>query len=122
MEIKNLDGLDLPKKIEKSAPEKANPKKASQKVKDASSPEKSSAPNITEESVKIEISEEAKKLQSNDNEIEVARELLAKLPTVRAHVIYEALAKLKAGVYSSEQIIAEAAARLQDSGELNDLI
>ena len=62
----------------------------------------------------------ATKTRSED-ELKVSKELLANLPSARAHVIYEALAKLKAGHYSSEKIISEAAAKLIESGELNDI-
>jgi hypothetical protein len=40
----------------------------------------------------IEISKETKELQDSGDEIKIAQALLANLPSVRAHVVYEALA------------------------------
>ncbi len=70
----------------------------------------------------VEISSEAKELQKSSSEPAVARDLLSNLPSTRAHVIYEALAKIKAGLYSSDEIAEEAAAKLLGNGELDDLI
>ena len=50
------------------------------------------------------------------------KELLNRLPSARAHIVYEALAKVKAGFYSSDEIVAQAAQKLIDGGELDDLI
>lgn len=115
MDIKDLNNLGLPRKIERKQTEDLQPRKAKQKAE----PEKAKS---IEKSDSVEISEEAKKLQESDNDLKGARELLAKLPNERAQVIYNALAKLKAGLYSREQIIEEAASRLVDSGALDDLL
>ncbi len=114
MEIKDLNSLGLPKKIEKNPSDQIQPKKT----------EKKNSEQVTtvRQGDQVEISEKAKELQKAEDEVKMARELLAKLPSVRAHVIYEALAKLKAGLYSSDQIIAEVAAKLIKNGELDDLL
>jgi hypothetical protein len=70
----------------------------------------------------VEISEEAQQLNKSQDELGVYKELLAKLPSTRAHVIYEALAKIRSGLYSKDEIVEEAAKKLLDSPELNDLI
>ncbi len=116
MEIKDINGFGLQgKKVEKPATEPIRiPKKS--EGKDQPRIEK------TEEQDSIELSPEAQELKQSEDELKVARELLSKLPNFRAHVIYEALAKLKAGVYSDEQIMAEVAARLLDSEELRGLL
>ncbi|MFQ5708122.1 MAG: hypothetical protein ACE5HO_11765 [bacterium] len=113
MEIKDLGNLPLPKKIEKSTHDKIQLKKVQNKTS-------TQTKNISEGD-QVEISDKAKELQESGDEIKVARELLTKLPSARAHVIFEALAKLKAGLYSSDQIMQEAASKLLQNGELDDL-
>ncbi|MFQ5638775.1 MAG: hypothetical protein ACE5IR_12355 [bacterium] len=117
MEIKDLNSLSLPRKIEKSPSEELRTKKIEKK--ETSKPD---SIHPTEKKDQIEISEEARKLQRSETEIEGAKELLANLPSFRAHVIYEALAKLRAGLYSDEQILSEVAARLVEGDELKDLM
>lgn len=114
MEIKDLNGLGLPKRIERNPSDKVQPKKAERKESDTLSSSK--------EGDQVEISDKAREVQKSDNELQMAKELLSELPSERAHVVYEALAKLKAGVYSDDQIIAEATSRLLDSDELRDLL
>jgi len=115
MDIKDLSSLGLPRKIERKQAEDLQPRKTKQKAE----PEKTKS---IEKSDSVEISEEAKKLQKSDKDLQGAKELLAKLPNERAQIIYNALAKLKAGLYSEEHIIEEAASRLVDSGALHDLL
>lgn len=70
---------------------------------------------------RVRISEEARELEKSNDEISVVKKLLATLPTARAHVIYEAIAKVKAGSYASDEIVVQAAEKLIKSGELDDL-
>lgn len=70
---------------------------------------------------RVRISEEARELEKSNDQVRVAKKLLATLPTARAHVIYEALAKVKAGFYASDEIVEQAAEKLIKSGELDDL-
>lgn len=112
MEIKDLITL-LPNKIDRSPTEKIQPR---DDKKHTSSHIENTRPHDV-----VEISKEARRLQSSEDEIKRAKELLANLPNVRAHVVYEALAKLKAGLYSSDKIISEAVAKLHETGELDDI-
>lgn len=112
MKINNLYGAAPPKKLQKQSVEEARQKKIQKK-------ESSEASKVDKDQVFI--SEEAKELQKSDDEIGKSRELLAKLPSSRAHVIYEALAKMRAGLYESDEILQEAATKLIKSGELDNL-
>jgi len=112
MKISNLYGADPPKKVQKQSVEEARQKKIQKKESSESSKVNSD---------RVHISEEAKELQRSNDEIGKSKELLAKLPSSRAHVIYEALAKIKAGLYASDKIVQEAASKLVDSGELDNL-
>jgi len=112
MKINNLSGAAPPKKLQKQSVEEARQKKIQKK-------ESSEASKVDKDQVFI--SEEAKELQRSNDEIGKSKELLAKLPSSRAHVIYEALAKMKAGLYESDEIVQEAASKLVDSGELGNL-
>ncbi len=114
MNIKNLIGFGPTAKIEQQSNEEVRITKAQK--------DKSSEAANTKKGDLVQISEEAKELQNSNNEILFAKELLSKLPSVRAHVIYEALAKIKAGFYTSEEVIEEAATKLLDSSEFKDLI
>ena len=113
MQIKNLIASDLPKKIDRSATERIQPRD----IKRDTPAHVENRPAHDH----VEISEEARALQRSEDELKVSKELLDNLPNARAHVIFEALAKLKAGHYASEKIISEAAAKLIESGELNDI-
>lgn len=112
MKINNLYGAAPPKKLQKQSVEEARQKKIQTK-------ESSEASKVDKDQVFI--SEEAKELQKSDDEIGKSKELLAKLPSSRAHVIYEALAKMRAGLYESDEILQEAATKLIKSGELDNL-
>jgi len=112
VKINNLYGADPPKKVQKQSVEETRQKKIQKK-------ESSEASKVNRDQVYI--SEEAKKLQRSNDEIGKSKELLAKLPSSRAHIIYEALAKMKAGLYASDEIVQEAASKLLDSGELDNL-
>ncbi len=112
MKINNLYGADPPKKLQKQSVEEARQKKIQKK-------ESSEASKVDKDQVFI--SEEAKELQRSNDEIGKSKELLAKLPSSRAHIIYEALAKMKAGLYASDEIVQEAANKLMNSGEIDNL-
>lgn len=115
MDIKDLNSLGGPlKKIERPPAEEVRKKKP-EKQKD------SSQTQSIKQSDEIQISKEARELQEIDDEVAVSRHLLSKLPNVRAHIIYEALAKIKAGMYSTDEVIERASAKLLESGELDDL-
>ena len=113
MQIKNLIASDLPKKIDRGATERIQPRYI----------ERDTSGHVANKPAqdRVEISEEARALQRSEDELKGSKELLDKLPSTRAHVIYGALAKLKAGHYSSEKIVSEAAAKLIEGGELNDI-
>ncbi|MCG8605229.1 hypothetical protein MJD09_09550 [bacterium] len=113
MDIKSLSSSDTPKKIDRSA----NERNQSRNIK-----KNSSAPvEHRLSSDHMQISQEARALQRREDELKVSKEL-NHLPSTRANVIYEALAKLKAGHYSSEKIVSEASAKLIASGELDDIL
>lgn len=114
MKIQELYGVNPPRKPDKQSVEEVRDKKVQKK--------ESQQVSNSHKSDQVEISQEAQELQKSNDEVGVSKELLAKLPSARAHVIYEALAKIKAGLYSSDEIVAEAAAKLLKSDELNDLI
>ena len=113
MNVQDLYGINPPRKPGKQSVGGVKHRKVDKK-------ETSKVPSARK-SDQVEISQEAQELQKSKNEVSVSKELLAKLPTARAHIIYEALAKIKAGLYSSDEIVEEAAAKLIKSGELNDL-
>jgi len=104
MEIKDLNSFRFPKKLDKSHPEKIQ-------LKDENKKHPAHIKNINLGD-QVEISQEARGFQNSVDEIKLAKELLKNLPTVRAYIIYEALAKLKAGIYSSDKIISEATSKL----------
>lgn len=112
MKISSLYGADPPKKLREQSVEEVRQKKIHKK-------ESSEASKVNSD--QVQISKEAKELQSSSDEIGKSKELLAKLPSSRAHVIYEALAKMKAGLYASDEIVQEAATKLIESGELDNL-
>lgn len=112
MKIQDLYGVNPPRK-----PDKPVDNTRDRKV-DKEEPQKGSAIK----SDQVQISQEAQKLQNSNDEFSVSRELLNKLPAARAQLIYEALAKIKAGRYASDEIVEEAAQKLLDSGELNDIL
>ncbi|RMF66883.1 MAG: hypothetical protein D6743_05750 [Calditrichaeota bacterium] len=114
MNVKDISGVGLPRRIEKQSVDDVREKKIQKKESD-----KSASVGKTDQ---IEISQEAKALQSSPDEIVLSKELLSKLPSTRAHIIYEALAKIKAGLYSSDEIVEEAASKLLESGDLDDVI
>lgn len=122
MKITNLYGVDPPKKLVRDTVEEVRQKKIEKKKNSESSKEVANASNEVVKSDQVEISQEAQQLQKSKDEIVVSKELLSKLPSTRAHIIYEALAKIRAGIYSSDKIAEEAASKLVDSGELNDII
>ena len=99
MSIRELQSLNLAN-ITKKPRTVANEREASVQAK-----------KINHEDL-IEISKETKELQDSGDEIKIAQALLANLPSVRAHVVYDALAKLKVGTYSSDTILSEAASKL----------
>lgn len=118
MKIQDLYGVNPPRKPEKqssveAARERKTEKKESKSVTSSSSVVRSD---------QVEISQEAQELHKSDDEQGVARDLLSKLPQARNEVIYEALAKIKAGLYASEEIVGEAASKLLLSGELSDIV
>ncbi len=112
MKVSNLNGAAPPNKLQKQSAEEVRQKKIQKRESSESSKVNSD---------QVHISEEAKELQRSSDEIGKSKELLAKLPSSRAHVIYEALAKMKAGLYASDEIVQEAASKLIDSGELDNL-
>lgn len=115
MKIRDLyGGMGPPKKLEKSASQEIREKKSEKNQSAEVSPLKNGD--------QVEISQEAKELQkSGSDEQFLSKELLDKLPSARAHVVYEAMAKIKAGYYSSDEIVENAARKLLDSGELDNL-
>ena len=113
MKINNLYGAGPPKKLEKQSVEEVRQKKIQKK--ETSETSKSAKSDL------VQISAEAKELQKADDELVLSKELLGKLPSARAHVIYEALAKIKAGFYASDEIVEEAAAKLISGGDLDDI-
>ncbi|MCG8608644.1 hypothetical protein MJD09_27115 [bacterium] len=116
MNIKNIYGMGPPKKIERQSVEAPHGNKKIEK-------EQAADASVTAvNSDQVHISDEAKELHKNSDKQSVAKELLTRLPSTRAHVVYEALAKIKAGFYSSEEIVEKAAQRLIEGGELDDLI
>ncbi len=116
MNIKNLYGIGPPKKFEKQSVQEVRQNKRPQK--ENSTEAAASAPKTDQ----VEISELARELQHTQDEHAKAKELLNRLPSSRAHVVYEALAKVKAGFYSSDEIVEQAAQKLIEGGELDDLI
>ena len=116
MNIKNLHGMGPPKKIEKQSVQEVRQNKSLQKENSAV------AAATASKTDQVEISELARELQHSQDEHGKAKELLNKLPSARAHVVYEALAKVKAGFYASDEIVEQAAKKLIDGGELDDLI
>ncbi|MFQ5649939.1 MAG: hypothetical protein ACE5IY_08345 [bacterium] len=112
MKIQDLYGIGPPKK----------PDKPVNDVRDRKVQKEESKRATSVKSDQVQISQEAHELQKSRDEFTVSKELLAKLPSSRAHVIYEALAKIKAGLYSSEKIVEEAAQKLLNSGELDDIV
>ncbi len=116
MNIKNLYGMGPPKKIEKQSVHEVRQNKSLQKE------HSTVAATTASKTDQVEISELARELQHTQDEHGKAKELLNRLPSARAHVVYEALAKVKAGFYSSDEIVAQAAQKLLDGGELDDLI
>ena len=121
MKIGNVYSVDPPKKLEKRSVEEIRQKKA--EGSDANAAPATSKPVSGSDLIdQVEISREAKQLQRTSDEVGLSKELLSKLPSTRAHVVYEAIAKIKAGLYSSEEIAEEAATKLIQSGELGELI
>ena len=120
MKIMNLYGVDPPKKLVNNKVEEVRQKKVEKK--DSNTKDLSAVSNDVANNDQVEISKEAKALQSQHDEVVVSKQLLSKLPSTRANVIYEALAKIRAGIFSSEKIAEEAAAKLIDSGELDNII
>ena len=119
MKIGNVYGVDPPKKLDKRSVEEIRQKKAEKTdVKPSALKPVSGSDQIDQ----VEISREAQELQRTSDDLGFSKELLAKLPSTRAHVVYEAIAKIKAGLYSSEEIVEEAASKLIQSGEFDDLI
>ena len=116
MNIKNLHGMGPPKKIEKQSVQEIRPNKSLQK--ENATEAVGTAPRTDQ----VEISDLARELQRSQDEQGKAKELLSRLPSTRAHVVYEALAKVKAGFYSSDEIVEQAAQKLIEGGELDDLI
>ena len=115
MNIQNLNGVNSTGRTEKSSSSELRDAKVQKKGKEQVAD--------SSKSDQVEISSEAKELlKSSFDEPGVARDLLSNLPSTRAHVIYAALAKVKAGLYSSDEIVEEAAAKLLNSGELNDVV
>ena len=114
IEIKDVVALGAPKQNDRSRAENTQPRNANKNV--------SSSIDKTRSRDRVEISTEARRLQGSSDESKIAKKLLASLPNVRANVVYEALAKLKAGLYSSDKIVSEAADKLLESGDLDDLI
>ena len=114
METKDLVGLGALKQIDKARTEKIQPRNVKKSV--------SSHNETIASGDRVEISGEGRKLQGSSDELKVTKKLLGNLPNVRAHVVYEALAKLKAGLYSNEEIVSAAAEKLLESGELDDII
>lgn len=112
MKIQDLYGVSPPRKPDKSV----------NNVRDRKV-DKSEAKKVSGvKNDQVQISQEAQELHESKDEFGVSKELLSKLPSSRAHVVYEAMAKLKAGLYSSDEIVEEAAHKLLDSGELNDIV
>ena len=116
MNIKNLHGMGPPKKIEKQSVQEVRQNRGLQK--ENSTVAAATAPKTDQ----VEISDLARELQNSQDEQGKAIELLNRLPSARAHVVYEALAKVKAGFYSSDEIVEQAARKLLEGGELDDLI
>ncbi len=112
MKVSNLNGAAPPNKLQKQSAEEVRQKKIQKRESSESSKVNSD---------QVHISEEAKELQRSIDEVGKSKELLAKLPSSRAHIIYEALAKMKAGLYASDEIVQEAANKSMNSGEIDNL-
>ena len=121
MNIHNLKPMDPPKTVAKPASEEIRQKKTQGKESEPLNSIDRNATGFAADDL-VEISAEAQKLQRSQDEMGVYKELLAKLPSTRAHVIYEALAKVKAGLYAQDKIVEEAAKKLLESDEFKDLI
>ena len=113
MENKDVVALGVPKQNDRSRTEKTQPRNANKNV--SSNIEKTGSRD------RVEISAEARKLQSSSDESKIAKKLLANLPNVRADVVYEALTKLKSGFYS-DKIVSATADKLLENGELDDIM
>jgi len=122
MKINNLYGVDPPKKLVKNTVEEIRHKKKIENIDSESKDLSQVAKGDVAKNDQVEISQEAQELQNTQDEVVVSKELLSKLPSTRAYIIYEALAKIRAGMYASDKIAEEAASKLVDSGELDDLI
>lgn len=121
MNIHDLKPVDPPKTVAKPSSEEIRQKKIQGKESERLNSVDSSAEGLAANDL-VEISEQAQQFQQSQDELGVYKELLAKLPTTRAHVIYEALAKIKAGLYSQDEIVEEAAKKLLESNEFKDLL
>jgi len=120
MKVHDLNSVNPPKRPDKqSSVEDIRERRL--KKKESEGTNTNQTPSIGK-SDQVEISPEAIERQKSNDEFGVSKELLSQLPSSRAHVIYEALAKIKAGLYASDEVVEEAAHRLLGSGELDDII
>lgn len=119
MKINNIYGVDPPSRLNKQSVDGVRDKKTVEKRDDSQSSKVNTSSARTDQ---VEISHEAQALRKSDNEIGLSKELLNKLPNARAHVVYEAIAKIKAGLYSNDEIVESAAGKLLQSGELKDIV
>jgi len=88
MKVQDLNGVNPLRRPDKqSSIEDLRDRKLRKKESD------SQVPTI-EKKDQVEISQEGQELQKSTDEIGVSKELLSKLPSTRAHIIYEALATL----------------------------
>lgn len=119
MKINNIYGVDPPNRLNKQSVDGVRDKKKAEKKDDSGASRVSSSSAKTDQ---VQISHEGQALQRSDNEIGLSKELLNKLPNARAHVVYDAIAKIKAGLYSNDEIVESAAQKMLQSGELNDVV
>ena len=67
---------------------------------------------------KLEISDQAKRLQNEKSVLDLAKTQLSKVPDIRQTRIDEVKGKLAQNYYNDEQIVADVAKKLADSPEL----
>ena len=67
---------------------------------------------------KLEISAEARKLQGNDNFLEIAKSELAKIPDIRQTKVDEIKGKVASKYYEQNEIVADMAQKMASSEEL----
>ncbi len=120
MKVQDLNSVNPPKRPDKQS--SVEDIKHERKLKSKNSDTSTNQASSIGKSDQVEISPEAIERQKSKDEFGASKELLSQLPSSRANVIYEALAKIKAGLYSSDEVVEEAASRLLSGGELDNII